>query len=580
MEKIINKNVLDSYIDALIKRCSFLYGIPYKDKLKKRLFNISSVIISDELSQTLVMDFSPYKRSIRINEKMISKDKYNNYILDFNKSSNFFRHSLIHELLHAASSRNDINGIITSGDNSYKTALNEGITQMIADDLCGYYENKFLGSYNIEKIIALILRESLSNEVILESYFINPNILENKINNLAKSTTYYTSLNIELTRYSSCKDNTKSERLDNLLKSVTLNVILPTYNSLDEKNRVKYLAKLLHSISGDELIKNKIKDYINKYINYSKKQVLDEGILIINKTMELESISDTMNDVEKNLKKILVLNDGSITILGDKRTKITSKNYKEKIYTKLFELNGYNKYLTNNVIEQYIDCIKKGKPLRLSQDNILNKRIMFCGIKKCLFDNGIYILNDYEELDKKDNIKLEFINKELDYNDYKKICNNFSICKNVGKGHKYSYSIIYNSTKNEVEDETIKKIAFYANNWLLCVQNNGREGINEAFSQTNKHLFNDVLDKLCYIMENMDNFNIKLIESLFKDKSLIRKLLKTPIQLEWVYDYIKSVSKKGPFKEKKGISYIESINKNYLIHRSNNEAQEIISKNK
>ncbi len=580
MNETVNKNILNPYIEALLKRCSFLYGITYIDELRTRLSEINNLIIRDKMEKNVSMLFSKSKKEIHINKRFIARDRFGNYLITYDKASDYFKHSLFHELLHAASNRHNASGIISKGDEAYNTSLNEGITQMIADDLCGYYENKFLGSYNIEKIIALILRESLSNDIMLESYFHDEKILEYKVNNLAKSLQYYKFLNLALTSYCNSIDNTKKDRLDYLLKSITLNIILPTYYSLDQKKREKYLAKLLYSISGDEVVKNKIKDYISKYINYSDSQKKDEVRLINSKLLELESISDVMDNIEINLNKILVLNDGSIFILDDKRIEITSRKDKEKIYTKLFELNGYKKYLTDNVVKQYVDCVLKGKTLKIKQDSILKKRILFCGIKECLYNNGYYILNDFEELDKTDTIKLKYINRKVEYEDYKKICENFSICKNVDGNHKYSYSIIYDSTKNEVEDETIKKIAFYANNWLLSVQNNGKDGINEAFSLKNKKVFFEVFNKLRYVIENLDHFNIKLIELLFRDKKLIRKLLKTPLQTEWVYDYVSQMSDKGPIKEKKAVSYVESINDDYIIQNTSNEVREIIGKNK
>ena len=70
------------------------------------------------------------------------------------------------------------------------------------------------------------------------------------------------------------------------------------------------------------------------------------------------------------------------------------------------------------------------------------------------------MLNDYEEFNKNESVELKYINRKITMRDFKEICKCFSICKNIIGKNKYTYSIIYNSTKNEVEDITIKRIAF------------------------------------------------------------------------------------------------------------------------
>ena len=47
-----------------------------------------------------------------------------------------------------------------------------------------------------------------------------------------------------------------------------------------------------------------------------------------------------------------------------------------------------------------------------------------------------------------------------------------------------------------------------------------------------------------------------------------------------VQEYISMISKPGPIKEKKGLSYVETIYDNYLSESSAIEAREIVARNR
>ena len=158
------------------------------------------------------------------------------------------------------------------------------------------------------------------------------------------------------------------------------------------------------------------------------------------------------------------------------------------------------------------------------------------------------------------------------------MCENFSICKNVVGKKEYTYSIIYNSTKNEVEDESFRIFAFFAINYMNCVQDNGIDGINEAFGLKNLLKFKDVISSFYNVFENRSTFNVEDIAKVSKYPNLIRRMMKTPIQVEWVWNYINMMSN-GPIKEIKSKSVVEINNPDYLSDRSYEEAGEIVRKN-
>ena len=177
--------------------------------------------------------------------------------------------------------------------------------------------------------------------------------------------------------------------------------------------------------------------------------------------------------------------------------------------------------------------------------------------------------------------KVRYINKKVTFDDYKKMAENFSLCKTrVGK-NEYTYSVVYNSTKNELEDETLRKMAYYALNWMDSAQSKGREGLEEAYKTENRKPFYYLLNLLCIINEQTDHFSTESILSHYKgDKEIVKKFLGTPIKLEWVYEYINMISKSGMVKEKKGLSYNELVFNNYLQDSSEEEAREIVARNR
>ena len=579
MKRVVSSNFALPYINALVKQCSFLYGIDYSNELKKRLYSIKNFYISDEMDDKTNMYFSVTEKSIYMNSRYITRNIKGEYAIDYYSASDLFKHSLMHELLHVSSNRDNINGIVCPGEKAFKTSLNEGITQMLTDDIMGYVENKFLGSYNVEKIIANILRVSFGNDVIVNSYFIDHELLEAIVNSTSGDKRYFNILNIMLSRYSENRDLTRENRLELLLRSVVLNIIIPTYNNRSEEEKEKYLSKLIYDISFDAKVKSMVVGYINEYVSLPNEKIKEENTKIFDSLEHYERESDFIKDMS-HLDRVLIRNDGSIYMM-DKKTEVTNKETKEKIYVKLFEANGYKKYMTPENIKKFINSILKGDILRISHDTILKKRIMFCGIKDALLENGYYILNDFEELDKSDTIKVRYINKKVTFDDYKKMAENFSLCKTrVGK-NEYSYSVVYNSTKNELEDETLRKMAYYALNWMDSAQSKGREGLEEAYKTENRKPFYYLLNLLCIINEQTDHFSTESILSHYKgDKEIVKKFLGTPIKLEWVYEYINMISKSGIVKEKKGLSYNELVFNNYLQDSSEEEAREIVARNR
>ena len=66
------------------------------------------------------MQYSSSEKKIYINEGALAKYEDGSYAYEYGVVSDFFKHTMIHELLHAASSREGINGIIPATFGGYR----------------------------------------------------------------------------------------------------------------------------------------------------------------------------------------------------------------------------------------------------------------------------------------------------------------------------------------------------------------------------------------------------------------------------------------------------------------------------
>lgn len=575
MRKPLDKKILKPYIDFLLQRIKFLYGYD-TTLLEERINNLTGLYVSDELTSKDVMEFDPIEKCINIQDSYIRRYEDGSLVLEFDQVGDMFKHSLIHELLHAASSREDAEGIMPhmGGRRRY---LNEGITQMIADEVCGYYENKFLMSYNFQKLIANIFRVCFGNDGVIGSYFFDPNAISNNIKDHEVFNQFEELLYVSLYYYTGSKGKERERREDNILKLVVLNVIREAYNRVKPEKREEFLSKLILSVSGDEVIKAKLIDYIHQYLNVNVTEALAESNIELSNFVFIQTQRNSMDKID-DMTQFSILDNGMIYILGGKGAKIENKEDQEKIYLKLFELNGYNKNITPENIDKYVEMVKKGQFITIHEDSILKRRIIFCGLKNLLLQKGIFLVNDFKEFDKHKSVKPKYINTALTFEDYKKLCEYFSICKTkVGK-NEFTYSIVYNSTKDEVEDVDIRSAAFYALNWLYSVQSMGLDGIEAAYNEKNKAAFDYIRNELILHFKADDDFNVGKIAKNSKFPEIIALLCDNPVKMEWVFSHIFYIARPTFAKAKKGVSTEEIKNPYYLANRSEEEARDIISK--
>ena len=588
------KNILNPYINKISERCSFLYGINYSSLLKTKMHMIQDIEVTHELQEYTPMAFAIGARVIKINENYCEFDAYGKPISFVKSVTPDQYHSLIHELLHASSVKKSGCGIPypKSTDN---VGLNEGITQMMADDICGYVENKFLKSYNDSKIVAKILRTTLGNNVICESYFKESNILPDMLNNISKNDNYYEELNAKLNALNtlcislfdtSGKYQANYElydrKLRNIYKDIICNIVIPSIKHMDVNHKKEYLSSLMYDIGADDKLKNEIKTIIANLIILNDKELSEEKYKIQaeleNFKNEDEFISLIKNDYERK-NRIYVGRDGRVTLLGTKSQEITSPLQCKLIYAKIFE-NRYPNFSTNDAY-QYLNEMKKGKPLNIRYPDILDRRVIFCGIQKKLFSLGYILINEYDEFDNSNSIRPILIHKSnnIIFDDLKAVSKKYGLFYKVDNKNDYNYSICDRNSFKKSYNINVVDIAKFANIWIHSITNS-LDYNDKAFSEKYEKSYNIIIGSMRAAYNNTNNFDIGYMYKYCytpESKEILKNLLSTSFKVETAFRFIQLIDGPSEVKQEfKGESYNQRINVSYDLEIARKDANDIL----
>ena len=590
----VNKKVLNPYIKMISDRCSFLYGINYTDLLVTNMNLINDVEISNGLDEYTPMAFNIVKRIIKINKNYCKFDVFGKPVNLFKNDSKLQMHSLIHELLHAASIKKSGCGIPYpfAQDN---IGLNEGITQMMADDICGYVENKFLKNYNDLKIVAKIIRNTFGNDIICESYFKESDILVNQMNKLSGDKYYYDTIIARLNSLNSlcivlfnnsgkylADYDLYDRRLENIFKDLIINLVIPKLNTLSIQDKKEYITKLLLDISADDKIKNEIKTILAKFINMSNYELSIEKDKLIKELKDFNKEDNFISLMKKDdsfNSEIFVSRDGKVTLLGNPNQEITSELECKLIYEKIFR-RRYPNFSHNDALK-YASEIRRGKPLNIRYNNVLDRRIIYCGIQKKLLEIGFNLVNDYTEFDNKMTIKPVMIhtNKSIIFKDLNLLAQKYSLYYKVDGDYDYNYSICDRETRKKNENINISELSMFACTWLHSVSGELDYDKN-AFSLENEKNYNIIIGAMKEAYRKTNNFDINFMEMYCytnESKKILRKLLSTPFKVETAYRFIQLIEgSTDVMQEYKGESYNQKNIKNYDLDVARKDAYDIL----
>ena len=593
MQTKLSKSFLNKYINLISSRCSFLYGSKYNNLINKNMKSIKNVYVTDELQPYNPMCYNIPDKTIYINKSYLEYDKYGKIKSFYMKTRDDQKHTLIHELLHACSNNDGVCGIPYTAD-ALTTGLNEGITQMLSDDISGYVENKFLESYNDLKIAAKIIRTTYGNDVICDGYFKNSRIIIDKLNRGARDNNYYDRLNAKLselnTIFTQLLDSDKlyqaefyyyEKKLLHVYKDMIVNIVIPKLHSLSKSEKEKYLTSLMLDIGADSKIKNQIKTLLANFIYLNDETIDFIKFELKNEIKNLKGESEfisLMKESGLHKNKIYVSNNGTVKLLGSPNVLISSPLECKLIYNKIFEYTypNFSVYEMNDYVKNLLD----GKLFNINRNSVLDRRVIYCGIQKRLLDYGYNMLNDYTEFNCSTSIKPLIIPRnmsDIKFSDLKKIYNKYNVVYKVDGEKDFNYTVVDRKKYVRTDNYITKTLAYFINIWVMAFDN-----AEEAFSKESEGIYNTILRALKETYNNTNNFDLDYMEKLcvsLKSKKVLRSLMSSPIKIEWVYDFVsKMFGSSRVIQEFKSMSYNHRKYSNYDESVAKRDAIMILNK--
>lgn len=574
MKTKIPNYFLDKYKKMISDRYSLLFGQNYLNIINNHLNNVNNVFVVDTMNKRVRMSFVLDTKDIHINSEYFEFDNNNNPITFFKKEDLNQVHCLIHELLHASSDKKEYNGVVSS-KNSSNVGINEGITQMYADDICGYVQNKYLKSYNELKIVAKVLRRTLGNDVIAKSYFSDSDELKKCVNMLSKDNNYCDKLLNSLTAINKIYCNGVNEidkrkvffdiiekKYEIVLRDLIINIIIPYMIKLNNDEKKEYIKNLMLDIQDDDRIKRNFKSILKDYIDKSDLELGEEKnkLKLENEKLTKENYyMSVLSDENKSKNVYYVKENGDVCIANSSFT-LASTLESSIVYSKLFD--EYYNY-DDKFYDMIIQKIEERKSINIKYKDIKTRRIVLCGIQKHLNERGYKLLNDYRELD--NHYKIEnplLIKKGINPQmfDYLKKIND----KYEAKLDKYNIIVIDKETGLKVEDEYIKSYAKLSDLWVKIFKTND---LKVVFSEYNKNYFRKCMRIIDDCFQSRNDLNVKYILSKCDDefsKKIIMGLFYNPTRVEIIYDFLFNVAHVSKItQEKKAKSILEISDKDY-----------------
>lgn len=582
--------ILDDYKRFIMNRCSSLYGKKYLNDIEEHLNELNGIYITDELPNYINMQYLIKKHFIEVNKSYLDYDS-NGDLISFYKNTRIgIKHTLIHELLHAASNKENYNGVYVY--NAKNKGLNEGITQMIADDITGYVKTKYTDGYNHLKTAVKILRCTIGNEVICDDYFGNSKNLKNVINTLSGDGDYFDVLLGRLNALNETYTNTilkENKQINRLLfekkcelffREMIINIVIPHLLKLKKDKKLEYLTRLMLDIGEDDSLKRTIKSIISEYGNKSDIELLDEKEKLINENKSLENEFYYLSLLRKDDKytvKYYIKNDGTILLLGNPPKKITNSLECRLIYSKVFK-QEYN--FDPSLYDKIIDNIKKGNPLNIKYKDVKSRRIVYSGIVRELEDRGYYLLNDYRELDNHYQITRPLMIKEkLEISDFKELTK-FS--------NKYyvkidNYKMVVKDRNHDfvIDNLIICRVAKFVDLWKKCFKIKMGDSQNVVFTSGYEPYYIEIMNALSDCYNNRIDFNINYIITKCNSelsKNIVKNMLSTPTRVEVVFEFVRLINGSSQQRQERvGRSYSEAEDSTFRNRLAQNDADNILS---
>lgn len=396
----IGKLVIGSNIQKTIQKNLLSKG--FNNAESNRLSSVFSdydLVVSDDLPYHALCDSA--NKKLIVNSSWFTK-KDNKLVLKSHLRK-FFYFTLGHEANHSASAKDKkIRGIINSFGG--KQPLNEGITQMIAEDSFGFTASPSSDGYRIYKKVAKILRVTFGDKAVYNSYFYQDPELSKQVDGLVKNVSgYYSLLNQDLEYIEKAKINVGRNfalrMADYIYLDIVYNIIIPKLKTLSPKEKDEYLKMIRQSLKDETDVEILI-SMTTTGLSYSKQDNIRNSIE--NFKFLMDSYSLFKQGKRKASDLIEFNSDNNICLKGLPFVTVNNDSMIEEILYKYFLEKNYPNNSSSQITQQEEQFDNKYLSSYLSNGISYTNRqegmIKLAFIKKRAKENGKIVFNSFSEV--------------------------------------------------------------------------------------------------------------------------------------------------------------------------------------
>ena len=598
MRQEIDKSLIDSIKQKIIDKLYLKNG---HEDIIKNMENIKHVYVED-LKTTENCSMISRTDNIAVDLSFCIFDKDGKFVEFDPKVAKLIESQIGHEILHTASRNLAYSGNLGYINDDSGRGLNEGVTQMITENVFGYVVNPFSDKrYKDFKKMAKIITNTIGYKNVLHTYFYHENNMKDSCNKLAGNNAFYDDFNKQLTGIyyltklsKKTSDNTqlkiiREQRINLAYKSLIVNIVIPHLKTLNEEEKYNYIKNIIRDINDDRTMSHEIVDILKNTINKSDEELKQIKEQLSKKEKSLykrqEFVEELEKTPEKALKKIFVDQTGKVTYKYDNKIiNIKNEDLLCKIYEALYD-NTPKHQMYDYDIENLKTKIKNGEEISLNTGNVLKRKIWLAKIKSIMSKEDIVILNNFSELNTTHKIVPKSISTKkgiLEYQDLRKIAEAYKL------NHDNNIITVINRSSNlEVSDPKLSAYAIFANFWLdnaKTYDDNNKEipGIDSAYNFTNRLIYNDIIEIMKNNMTdtgklNMEDLNKYAIKNP-SAKKIIDSIFRNPKTYEVVYTYMMKIKEQRKLLPEKEITIIEQNNTNYNEEYIDRVTKSILSK--
>lgn len=596
----------EMYLNSIKQKIIVQLGLNQKliDRMNQGSLSLYVENLNNETSNTLMIS---RKTEIAIDKRFVLFDNKGN-VVGFNKRySKLIESQLGHELIHAASRGAGYVGINNSLENTNR-GLNEGITQMFTEDVFGYVVSRFTDAYGDYKKIAKIMRLCVGSEAFRSSFFEHTNKLKDSCNTLASNTSFYDEINKALTDLYYLRHTAKGKTDDQLkiiqniyaqrmklcYENVILNIVIPRIKKFKTEKEVKsFLTSILNVIADDKEITREIVDILKEKLKLNEQQLNQEKKsvqLFAKKQKDKHLIFHLVSTNSISKSAFLIDSKGKISYKNENNQCIEIEE-DEELYSYIYNYLATT-YFNNSLdetINKIIDQIPIDNELEdlPSKWNSKQKRIFLSRLKQLAREKGIIILNSYSELDNATSIKFNYINKDIQFEDLKKLVERYEVILRNDNDIAGEYIVVDKLTNKEIHNQGLSTNVKFAYLWLGTskhrYQNEQIPGITDAFSEDNKKLYEELLNVMKENVGKNGNLDLNLLYTYAENHNhsrmerIVETILKNPLSYEWTYSFVKQRIGKSTLQTEKEKSYTEQTNSEYQKAMIGLAVEEILS---